>query len=53
MTIKVNGKKITKAKAIEMFGKERMEARIAEAKEEHAEDPFTQISWMDGMTIEF
>ena len=53
MTIKVNGKKITKAKAIEMLGKKRMEARIAEAKEDHEGDPLMLHYWMDGMMIEF
>lgn len=51
--IKLNGKKISKKKAIELFGKERVEMRIKEAKESFMNDQYELNSWMDGMSIEF
>lgn len=53
MIIKMNGKKISKKKAEEMIGKERLQQRIEEAKQAFREDPLEEISWMDGMEIEF
>ena len=51
--IKLNGKKISKKKAAELFGKEKVENRIKEAKESFMNDPYEINSWMDGMEIEF
>jgi L-cysteine desulfidase len=51
VTIKVNGKKISQKKAKELYGEERMKARIAEAKQAYAEDPMELNTWMDGMEI--
>ena len=51
VTIKVNGKKISQKKAKELYGEERMKARIAEAKQAYAEDTMELNTWMDGMEI--
>lgn len=51
ITIKVNDKKISKKAAIETYGKEKIENRIAEAIEAHYEDPMELSTWMDGMEI--
>ena len=51
ITIKVNGKRISKKAAIEKYGKERIESRIAEAKKAFYEDPWELNTWMDGMEI--
>jgi hypothetical protein len=51
--IKLKGKKISKKKAVELFGKERIDNRIKEAKESFINDPYELNSWMDGMEIEF
>lgn len=51
VTIRMNGSKISKKAAAEKIGKERLEARIKEAKEGYFEDPFATASWMDGMEI--
>ena len=51
--ITINGKRISMKKAEEQYGKERMKRRIEEAKETFREDPYVEISWMDGMNIEF
>ena len=48
-----NGKQITKKEAIEWLGEQRFDARVADAKEAHAEDPNEEISWMDGFEIRF
>ncbi len=53
MKISMNNKKISRKAAEALIGKERMDARIADAKAAYAEDPNEQISWMDGMRIEF
>ena len=53
MQIYKNGKKISRKEAEQCLGKDRLEKRIAEAKETYAEDPLTEISWMDGMKIKF
>jgi len=50
MTIYMNNKKISRKAAEALIGKD---ARIADAKAAYAEDPNEQISWMDGMRIEF
>ena len=51
VTIKMNGKRISKKAAAEKIGKERLEARIKEAIADHYEDPYQQETWMDGMEI--
>lgn len=51
--IYLNGKKITKKKAVELFGNEKVKRRIKEAKESFMNDPYEEISWMDGMEIRF
>ena len=53
MKIYMNNKKISRKAAEALIGKERMDARIADAKAAYAEDPNEQSSWMDGMRIEF
>ena len=53
MKIYWNGKRISKKAAAEKIGEEWLEERIKEAKEEHRRDPYTQLSWMDGLEIEF
>lgn len=47
------GKKISKKKAIELIGKERLEVRIKDAIATFIEDPFIVNEWMDGMEIRF
>jgi len=47
------GKKISKKKAEEIIGKERLFKRIKEAKETFMEDPYILNEWMDGLVIEF
>lgn len=49
----LKGKKISKKKAIELIGKERLEARLKDAYESFMEDPFELINFMDGMEIRF
>ena len=49
--IRVNGKKISRKKANEEYGKERMDKRVIEAHKSHLEDPLELCSWMDGMSI--
>ena len=44
--IKLNGKKISKKKAVELFGKEKVENRIKEAKESFMNDPYEINSWI-------
>ena len=51
--IYLNGKRITKKKARELFGKEKVERRIEEAKESFMNDPYGINSWLDGMEIRF
>lgn len=51
--IYLNGKRISKKKARELFGKEKVERRIEEAKESFMNDPYEINSWMDGMEIRF
>ena len=43
--ITLDGKKINKNAACEMFGKEDMDKRIKEAKEVFFEDPNEECSW--------
>ena len=50
-TIRLNGKKISRKKAEELFGKDRVERRINEAIEAYMEDPWEISSWMDGMEV--
>ena len=52
MNFYLNGQKISKAKAVELFGESTIAKRVKEAKETHAADPYTEISWMDGLLIE-
>jgi len=54
--IALDGKKISKKAACEMFGKEDMDKRIKEAREAFFEEPNEEISWWMGngmLTIEF
>lgn len=51
--IYLNGKRITKKKARELFGNEKVEKRIQEAEESFINDQYEEISWMDGMEIRF
>lgn len=54
--ITLDGKKISKKAACEMFGKEDMDKRIREAKEVFFEDPNEECSWWMGigmLTIKF
>ena len=54
--ITLDGKKINKNAACEMFGKEDMDKRIKEAKEVFFEDPNEECSWWMGigmLTIKF
>jgi len=54
--ITLDGKKISKKAACEMFGKDDMDKRIREAKEVFFEDPNEESSWWMGsgmLTIEF
>lgn len=51
--IYLNGKRISKKKAKELFGNETIERRIKEAKESFMMDPYEMNSWMDGMEIRF
>lgn len=53
LEIRINGKKVSKKKAEELIGKEKLARRIEEAKETFMEDPFILNQWMDGMTITF
>lgn len=53
MKFYLNDKEITKKEAENMLGAERLENRIAEAIEEHNEDPLTLLTWMDGFEIRF
>ena len=47
--ITLDGKKINKNAACEMFGKEDMDKRIKEAKEVFFEDPNEECSWWMGI----
>ena len=51
--IYLNGKRITKKKARELFGNEKVEKRIKEAEENFINDQYEEISWIDGMEIRF
>ena len=54
--ITLDGKKISKKAACEMFGKEDMDKRIRDAREAFSEDPNEKSSWWMGngmLTIEF
>ena len=51
MKFKMKGNPITKKKAEELIGKERLKKRIEDAKETFREDPNIEISWADGMEI--
>lgn len=51
--IYLNGKRISKKKARELFGNEKVERRIEEAKESFMNDPYEMNSWADGMEIRF
>lgn len=53
MEIRINGKKVSKKKAAEMIGAEKLEKRIKEAKETYMKDPYILNSWADGMSIIF
>ena len=51
MTFYMYDKKVSRKTLDEKFGKEKVAQRIVEAKETWREDPYEQVSWMDGMTI--
>ena len=51
MKFYLNDKKISKKVLEEKFGKEKVVQRIKDAKETWSEDPYTQVSWMDGIRI--
>lgn len=54
--ITLDGKKISKKAACEMFGKEELESRLKEAKAAFFEDPDEECSWWMGkgmLNIEF
>jgi len=54
--ITLDGKKISKKAACEMFGKEDMDKRIRDARAAFSEDPNEESSWWMGngmLTIEF
>ena len=54
--ITLDGKKISKKAACEMFGKEDMDKRIRDAREAFSEDPNEESSWWMGngmLTSEF
>lgn len=53
MTIYYNGKKVSKKKAEQLFGKQYVKDRIPEAINTFMEDPNTVIEWMDGMGVTF
>lgn len=50
-SIRVNGKKVSKRQAIEMYGEEKVTKRLNEALESYYEDSLQLVSWMDGMEI--
>lgn len=49
--IRVNGKKISRKKAIEEYGKERIKRRMQDAINSYYEDSMQLCSWMDGMSM--
>ena len=51
MRYKMKGKPITRKRAEEILGKEKLNRRIKEAKETFREDPNIEISWTDGLEI--
>lgn len=53
MVIKMNGKRISQKQAKEILGATHWAKRLAEAREEHEQDPYTLLEWMDGMEIIF
>lgn len=46
-------RQVSKKEAAEKYGKEKLERRIQEAVESFLDDPNEQISWADGLIIEF
>lgn len=53
MKIFYNNKRISKKDAIKIFGKEKFERFLKEAKEEYAKDPYTELSFANGLRFEF
>jgi hypothetical protein len=56
MTFYLNNKRITKQEAAATAGSERFKTILEEAREDHADDPFTEISYMVSggiLSIEF
>lgn len=49
--IRMGTKKISRKKAIELYGKEKIKKRTEEAIESYYDDPMELISWMDGMNM--
>ncbi|MDY6334072.1 MAG: hypothetical protein SPL56_04650 [Lachnospiraceae bacterium] len=46
--ITLNGKRISKKAAYEIFGKEEIDRKLREAKQSFIEDPLEEISWWVG-----
>lgn len=51
MKFKHQGKYISRKALEEKLGKEKVAERIRAAKEKWADDPYTLMKWLDGMTI--
>lgn len=49
----IDGKKVSKKKAEEVFGKETIKSRVKTAKERFMEDPYILNEWADGLMIRF
>jgi len=52
MKFYLNGKNVSRKSLAEKYGKEKIAQRVEDAKETWLEDPYTEVSWMDGMLIE-
>lgn len=53
MKIYYNNKRISKKDAIKIFGQEKFEYFLKEAKAEYAKDPYTELSFANGLRFEF
>lgn len=53
MKIYYNNKRISKKDAIKIFGQEKFEYFLKEAKEEYIKDPYTELSFANGLRFEF
>jgi len=52
MKFYLNNKKVSRKALEEKHGKAKVAQRIKEAKETWSEDPYIEVSWMDGMRID-